>query len=50
MFFEISTRDLLAFKATAGVGHHAPLSVVGTERLVESVFFRAEPAEEKWDA
>lgn len=50
MFFETSTRDLLAYEATAGVGHHAALSVVGTERLLESGFFRAELAEEKeWD-
>ena len=32
-FFETSTRNLLAFEAAAGVGHHMALSVVGTERL-----------------
>jgi hypothetical protein len=43
MFFETSTRDLLAYKATGGVGHHAALSVVGTERLVESVSSEQDP-------
>ena len=32
-FFETSTRNLLAYEAAAGVGHHVALSVVGTERL-----------------
>ena len=40
-FFETSTRNLLANEAAAGVGHHVALSVVGTDRLVESGFFRA---------
>jgi len=46
-FFEISTRNLLANEAAAGVGHHIALSVVGTERLLESGFFRAKFAQEK---
>jgi uncharacterized protein YbjT (DUF2867 family) len=45
-FFEISTRNLLAYEATAGVGHHVALSVVGTERLLESGYFRAKIAQE----
>jgi uncharacterized protein YbjT (DUF2867 family) len=45
-FFETSTRNLLAQEATAGVGHHLALSVVGTERLLESGFFRAKLAQE----
>src|SRR5947208_2701338 len=45
-FFETSTRNLLAAEATAGVGHHVALSVVGTERLVESGYFRAKLAQE----
>ena len=45
-FFETSTRNLLAFEAAAGVGHHVALSVVGTERLLESGFFRAKLAQE----
>src|ERR1051326_1760206 len=35
-FFETSTRNLLKFEADAGVRHHVALSVVGTERLLES--------------
>ncbi|MGH9230697.1 MAG: SDR family oxidoreductase [Acidimicrobiales bacterium] len=45
-FFETSTRNLLAADATAGVGHHVALSVVGTERLSESGYFRAKIAQE----
>ena len=45
-FFETSTRNLLANEATAGVGHHVALSVVGTDRLLESGFFRAKLAQE----
>jgi len=45
-FFEASTRNLLAFEAAEGVGHHVALSVVGTERLLESGFFRAKLAQE----
>src|SRR5229473_1534726 len=45
-FFETSTRNLLATEAAAGVGHHVALSVVGTERLLESGFFRAKIAQE----
>src|SRR5579871_4122881 len=46
-FFETSTRNLLAGEAHASVGHHVALSVVGTERLLESGFFRAKLAQEK---
>jgi uncharacterized protein YbjT (DUF2867 family) len=46
-FFETSTRNLLAYEAAAGVGHHVALSVVGTERLSQSGFFRAKIAQEK---
>lgn len=46
-FFETSTRNLLAAEAEAGVGHHVALSVVGTERLSESGYFRAKTAQEK---
>jgi len=45
-FFETSTRNLLANEGAAGVGHHVALSVVGTERLLESGFFRAKLAQE----
>jgi len=46
-FFETSSRNLLAAEAEAGVGHHVALSVVGTERLTESGYFRAKLAQEK---
>jgi uncharacterized protein YbjT (DUF2867 family) len=46
-FFETSTRNLLAAEAAAGVGHHVALSVVGTERLSESGYFRAKIAQEQ---
>src|ERR1700722_14022177 len=46
-FFETSTRNLLANEATAGVGHHVALSVVGTDLLAESGYFRAKIAQEK---
>jgi uncharacterized protein YbjT (DUF2867 family) len=46
-FFETSTRNLLAAEAAAGVGHHVALSVVGSERLPESGYFRAKVAQEK---
>ena len=45
-FFETSTRNLLAHEATAGVGHHVALSVVGTERMLASGYFRAKVAQE----
>src|SRR5207247_10457398 len=37
MFFETSTRNLLAYGAAAAVRHHGALSVGGTERRVASV-------------
>src|SRR6267154_4438560 len=46
-FFETSTRNLLTYEAAAGVGHHVALSVVGTEQLAESGYFRAKIAQEK---
>jgi uncharacterized protein YbjT (DUF2867 family) len=45
-FFETSTRNLLNYEAAEGVGHHVALSVVGTERLLESGYFRAKLAQE----
>jgi uncharacterized protein YbjT (DUF2867 family) len=45
-FFETSTRNLLANEAAAGVRHHVALSVVGSERLLESGYFRAKIAQE----
>ena len=45
-FFETSGRNLLAAEAAAGVGHHIALSVVGTDRLLASGYFRAKMAQE----
>src|SRR5438874_12211474 len=46
-FFETSTRNLLTYEAAEGVGHPVALSVVGTDRLSESGYFRAKIAQEK---
>ncbi len=46
-FFETSTRNLLTYEAAAGVKHHVALSVVGTDRLSESGYFRAKIVQEK---
>ena len=46
-FFEIAARNLLAAEASAGVKHHVALSVVGTDRLAESGYFRGKIAQEK---
>jgi uncharacterized protein YbjT (DUF2867 family) len=45
-FFETSTRNLLVSEAAAGVKHHVALSVVGSERMLESGYFRAKIAQE----
>lgn len=46
-FFETSGRNLLAAEVTAGVKHHVALSVVGTERLLASGYFRAKMVQEQ---
>jgi uncharacterized protein YbjT (DUF2867 family) len=46
-FFTTSTTNLLAAETEAGVRHHVALSVVGTDRLTESGYFRAKIAQEK---
>ena len=46
-FFETSTRNLLTYEAAAGTKHHVALSVVGTDLLAESGYFRAKIAQEK---
>lgn len=46
-FFEKSGHNLLAAEAAAGVSHHVALSVVGTDRLLASGYFRAKMAQEK---
>jgi uncharacterized protein YbjT (DUF2867 family) len=45
-FFDTSTRNLLAAEAAAAVAHHVALSVVGTERLTDSGYFRAKLTQE----
>src|SRR5690606_37293123 len=46
-FFKTSGRNLLAAETKAGVKHHIALSVVGTDRLQESGYFRAKQAQEE---
>src|SRR5215831_7678215 len=46
-FFETSTRNLLKYGGEADVKHLVALSVVGTDRLAESGYFRAKIAQEK---
>ncbi|MEH6417103.1 SDR family oxidoreductase [Pseudomonas sp. CGJS7] len=46
-FFQTAGRNLLAAEAKAGVGHHLALSVVGTEKLSASGYFRAKSAQER---
>ena len=46
-FFRTSTRNLLAYEAAAGVGHHVALSVVGSDRLPDSGYLTAKLAQEK---
>ncbi|AVH57514.1 MULTISPECIES: SDR family oxidoreductase [Streptomyces] len=45
-FFRTSTTNLLKAEADAGVTHHVALSVVGTDRLQGSGYFRAKQAQE----
>jgi len=45
-FFETSTRNLLTQEAASGVRHHVALSVVGTQQLSESGYFRAKIVQE----
>src|ERR687890_1982154 len=46
-FFRTSTTNLLEYSAKAGVGHYVALSVVGTDRLLDSGYFRAKIVQEK---
>lgn len=45
-FFKSSTTKLLAAEGAAGVRHHVALSVVGSERVPDSGYFRAKMAQE----
>jgi uncharacterized protein YbjT (DUF2867 family) len=46
-FFLTSARNILAAEAASGTSHHVALSVVGTERLQGSGYFRAKLAQEE---
>jgi uncharacterized protein YbjT (DUF2867 family) len=46
-FFTAHERNLLAAEASAGVRHHVALSVVGTDQMPDSGYFRAKVAQEK---
>src|SRR5206468_9727535 len=46
-FFKTAGRNVAEAEAAAGVRHHVALSVVGTERLLESGYFRAKLAQEQ---
>ncbi len=45
-FFETSGRNLMAAETAAGIKHHVALSVVGTDRLQASGYFRAKLVQE----
>src|SRR6476660_9951524 len=45
-FFTTSTRNLLKYAEAAGVRHYVALSVVGTERIPDSGYLRAQNAQE----
>ena len=45
-FFTTSGRNLLGAAKKAGIKHHIALSVVGTDRLAESGYFRGKIAQE----
>jgi uncharacterized protein YbjT (DUF2867 family) len=45
-FFQTESRNLTTAEASAGVKHHVPLSVVGTEGLQDSGYFRAKLVQE----
>jgi uncharacterized protein YbjT (DUF2867 family) len=45
-FFTTSSRNLLTAERDAGVGHHVAVSIVGSDRLPDSGYPRAEVAQE----
>jgi len=46
-FFQTTARNILAVETATGVSHHVVLSVVGTDRLPDSGYFRAKLAQEQ---
>ena len=49
-FFEISSRNLLEMGHRAGVRHHIVLSIVGTDGLLASGYFRGKKVQEEMAA
>jgi uncharacterized protein YbjT (DUF2867 family) len=47
-FFITTSRNLIAAEVAAGVKHHVALSVVGTQRLVDSGYLRAKAVQENF--
>jgi uncharacterized protein YbjT (DUF2867 family) len=45
-FFQEASQNVLSAEAAAGVQHHVALSVVGTDRLLQSNYFRAKTTQE----
>ena len=46
-FFQTAGRNIAAAEVEAGVRHHVALSVVGTDRMQDSGYFRAKQAQEQ---
>ena len=46
-FFTAHEKNLLGAEASAGVGHHVVLSIVGTDRAPDNGYFRAKVAQEE---
>jgi uncharacterized protein YbjT (DUF2867 family) len=46
-FFQTAGKNLATAEVAAGIKHHVALSVVGTERLLDSGYFRAKLAQEE---
>jgi uncharacterized protein YbjT (DUF2867 family) len=46
-FFQTSSRNILAAEGAAGVTHHVVLSIVGTDRVHDSGYYRAKLAQEE---
>jgi uncharacterized protein YbjT (DUF2867 family) len=46
-FFQTTTRNVLAAETAGGARHHVVLSIVGTDRLPDSGYFRAKLAQEE---
>lgn len=46
-FFQTTSRNILAVETAAAVSHHVALSVVGTDRLQDSGYFRGKLAQEE---